>query len=172
MVGRTSGTCEGCGQGEGSQARYRRMKKSTVSIDWFLLAGFAGTVAGHGQIGALPGHTWGRLAGYLSSVSPNPNLVEGRESHSPRSAAGVTSAAAPARYVADGQNKRVPGWKDTCALQNAQSVKNTVKMNALDPANLKRNHTFWILQCPGAMRPCPVALAGAFPGRGTGFRHG
>jgi len=107
---------------------YRIMRKITY-IFFALLAGFGGTAAGQGQIGALPGRIWGQLArpatvqSYLSPVSTNPNLVEGREFYSPQSVAVDAAGSTPALYVADSQNNRILGWKDATALQDAQSGK-------------------------------------------------
>jgi uncharacterized protein (TIGR03437 family) len=103
--------------------------RKIICIVFALLAGFGGNIAAQGQIGALPGRIWGQLArpanvaSYLSPVSANPNLVEGREFYSPQGVAVDTSASTPALYVADSQNNRILGWKDATALQDPQSGK-------------------------------------------------
>jgi uncharacterized protein (TIGR03437 family) len=110
-------------------ARLYRIMRKTICIVFALLAGFGGNVAAQGQIGALPGRIWGQLArpanvaSYLSPVSANPNLVEGREFYSPQGVAVDTSGSTPALYVADSQNNRILGWKDATALQDPQSGK-------------------------------------------------
>jgi uncharacterized protein (TIGR03437 family) len=118
------------------------MKKSSLGIVLFLLAEGTGTVAGQGQIGALPGRIWGQLAhpgnvaSYLAPVSTSPNLVEGRELYLPQSVAVDVSGGTPALYVADLQNNRVLGWKDATALQDSKSgqwgVKADVVIGQLD----------------------------------------
>jgi len=113
------------------------MTKHSVGLVCFLVTGFAGTVAGQGQIGALPGRIWGQLArpgtvaSYLSPASTNPNLVEGREFYSPESVAVDTSGGTPALYVADASNNRVLGWKDATALKDAQTGKWGVKADVV-----------------------------------------
>ncbi len=115
-----------------------RMIQRAFGIVSFLLVAFGGTVAGQGQIGALPGRIWGQLArpgtvaSYLSPASTNPNLVEGRELYFPQSVAVYASSAAPpALYVADSQNNRVLGWKDATALKDARSEKWGVKADVV-----------------------------------------
>lgn len=105
------------------------MSKYTLYMVTALLTGLGMAASGQGQIGALPGRIWGQLArpatvaSYLSPVSTNPNLVEGREFYSPQSVAVDLSGATPALYVADSQNNRVLGFKDATALKDAQSGK-------------------------------------------------
>ena len=117
----------------GIGARLYPVMKKIICTVFGLLAGFGGIVAAQGQIGALPGRIWGQLekygtvASYLSPVSTNPNLVEGREFYSPQGVAVDASGATPILYVADSQNNRILGWKDATALQDPQSGKWGVK---------------------------------------------
>ena len=116
---------------------FRNMTKRFFCAVTFLLAGFAATLAGQGQIGALPGRILGQaarpgtVASYLSPASTGPNLVEGRELSSPQSLAIDVSGATPALYVADSQNNRVLGWKDASALKDVKSGKFGVKADVV-----------------------------------------